>query len=204
MAGLNEAAPIYPKGQKFLRELVIKWANCGRNFNRMLKKEPALAALISHSWKAFPLPASDGGAYLCVIPSPRAGNLPPGSDFALYLFMNFLVHRGSQRLGGPCARCRRYFVKKTMRQTVYCSRKCAKDATAAAASSRRLENQRAADLRRAQKAIELWERGSRRQEWKRFVAAECLLTLHFLTRSVKSGRLRVPNERKLKRPNRPR
>ena len=131
VAGLNEAEPIYPEGQKLLRELVVKWANCGRSFNRLLKKEPALATLIGQSWKAFPLPASDGGAYLCVIPSPRTSNLSPGSAFALYLFMNFLVHRGAQRLGGPCTRCHRYFVKKTMRQTVYCSRKCAKDATAA-------------------------------------------------------------------------
>jgi hypothetical protein len=190
---------MYPRGQKFLRELVMKWANCGRNFSRLLKKEPALAALISHSWKAYLLPASNGGAYLCVIPSPRTSNLPPGSVFALYLFMNFLVHRGSQRLGGPCTWCHRYFVKKTVRQTVYCSRKCAKDATAAAASNRRLENRRAADLRRAQTAIELWERGSRRQDWKRFVAAQCLLSLHFLTRAVKAGRLRVPRETKTKR-----
>ncbi len=200
VAGLNEAEPIYREGQRFLRELVMKWNNYGRNLNTMFKEEPALAAIISREWKVFLAPTNDGGACMCISPSAHQ----PRVHLALYLFMNFLIHRGWRRLGGPCSRCHRYYVKKTVRQTVYCSRKCAKDATAAAASSRRLENQKAADLRSARAAIERWERGSRRQHWKRFVAGQCRLSLHFLTRAVNAGRLRVPNERKAKRHNRPR
>jgi hypothetical protein len=203
VAGLNEAEPRLPEQQRFLRELVGKWNSCDRSYESLLKREPAVAAILNRTqWTTRLFPAPTGGASLWVAPSLRQPEPEPGRDFALQLFVNFLTHRSCQRLGGPCPRCGRYYIRRTVRQRVYCSRKCAKDTTAVAATTKRLQAKKAADLQCAANAVAEWETTRRRQDWKRFVKARCRLSFHFLTRAVNEGTLQPP-ARPDRRPSKP-
>jgi hypothetical protein len=194
VAALNEAEPQFPEGKRYLLELISKWEASGRNVAVLLKKDTAVAEAFKRGWAAIPLPTNDGGLRLFVKPAPQGKDLSPGSAFALQLFMNFIVHRGWRNLGGPCPRCGKFYVKKTVRQTIYCERRCATGTTAAAANNRRLERQRAANLKLVRDAIEKWKRGSKRQEWKRFVANETMLSLHYITRALNQGKIEAPRE----------
>ncbi len=192
LAGLNEVEPRSPESQRLLRELVRKWDECGQNLQRLLDKIPRFAPIIQRDWKALLSFAKDGAPSLSITPVPTGSNLSRDAEFALYLFMNLLIDRRWQKLGGPCRRCRRYFAKKTKRQTVYCSRKCAKDNTAAVATQKRLADQRITNLKCAEAALQEWKKRPKGGDWKRFVADRCGVSLHYLTRAVNQKKLRPP------------
>jgi hypothetical protein len=192
LAGLNELEPRSPESQKLLRELVRQWNECEQNLQQMLNEMPRLAPAIRREWKALLVVGSDGTPCLSITAAPDGSKLSIDARFALELFMNLLIDPRWQMLGGPCRRCHRYFAKKTKRQTVYCSRKCAKDNTAAAATQKRLADQRIANLECAEAAIQEWKKHSRRQDWKRFVVNRCGISLHYLTRAVNRKELRPP------------
>jgi hypothetical protein len=102
LAGLNEAEPRFPETQTLLRELVRKWDECGQNLQKMLNKTPRFAPIIQRDWKAQLSFAKDGAPSLSITPVPAGPNLSRDANFALYLFMNLMIDRCWQKLGGPC------------------------------------------------------------------------------------------------------
>ena len=135
-----------------------------------LRQDQALARGVQRHWKALLVPTESGGAMLAFSPSTYDSGLPRVEAAALHFFMNFLIDPRWDRLGGPCARCDRYYIKNTVRQNKYCSPECGRNSTATAATRKALDCQKKEKLECAEEAIKLWERGLRQQRWKEVVA----------------------------------
>ena len=99
-----------------------------------------------------------------------------------------------QKLGGPCARCKRYYIKRRASQRTYCSRRCGNAATATLRTAEQREREREANLQRADKAIQQWKRTGKQTNWKEFVSRKTGLTPKWLTRAVGRNDLKAPKE----------
>ena len=93
---------------------------------------------------------------------------------------------------GHVTACGIFYVKKTSRQKVYCSRRCGATRTAAAVTRKRREKERAQNLRRAQEAASHWATDRTRVPWKQWVSNKTEITVKWLTRAVNRGDLGVP------------
>lgn len=103
-------------------------------------------------------------------------------------------HPQQDKLAGPCPRCGRYFVKKTAKQKVYCSRNCGTGASAAISTRKRRQQERAEKLFRAVQSNAQWSTSRSPKSWKDFVAAQHPdITPKWLTRAVRRGELKEPN-----------
>lgn len=126
-------------------------------------------------------------------------------DHAWNLFIQFLRNEDIERLGGPCRRCSRYYIRKTAKPSVYCSRECASQATAIKRTIENRKRQHAQKLELAASGIEKWRslvaKGRTSKGWKEFVAnlksadPALDLTVRFLSRAVNKGEL-IPPETK--------
>jgi hypothetical protein len=100
-----------------------------------------------------------------------------------------------EKLGGPCARCKRYYIKRRASQKTYCSRRCGNAATATARTAKQREYERQDNLQRADKAIQQWKGTGKKTDWKEFVTKKTGLTAKFLTRAVGRNDLKAPKEK---------
>ena len=102
-------------------------------------------------------------------------------------------HPQQDKLAGPCPRCGRYFIKRTSKQKVYCSRNCGTGSTAAIATRKRRQQEHAEKLHRAEKSATRWSMAPRRKGWKEWTNAEHPdITPKWLTRAVRRGELKEP------------
>jgi hypothetical protein len=104
------------------------------------------------------------------------------------------------KFGGPCPRCNKYFIRKTAKQSVYCSHRCASQATALKRTADVRQERHLYKLNVAKEAIIEWEkpwkRGRMKKSWKEWVAAynpDAEITTRFLTRAVNQGGLQAPS-----------
>lgn len=144
------------------------------------------------------------GAGLSVTYNPRRPCT--GWDVAWDIFIQLLQNGRLERIGGPCEKCGRYYLRKTAKPSIYCSRPCATQATALRRTRevRRARHER--KLERAAAAIQKWgtlaEKRRMTTRWKDFVVDECTgdeasgeITVRFLSRAVNSGELVAPKTR---------
>jgi hypothetical protein len=110
--------------QKELRRLVAMWEKTNRNLDKLFKQNPDLQESCV-SGKTMLIPSRDGVAQLAWLPDLRGWHSTPQKTEALRLFIGLLVNPLSRFLGGPCARCGRYFAKTDPRQKTHCSRRAA-------------------------------------------------------------------------------
>jgi hypothetical protein len=99
-----------------------------------------------------------------------------------------------EKLGGPCARCQKYYIKRRASQKVYCSRNCGNATTATLRTAEQRDRERKENLRRAEKAIQQWKRSAKRTKWKDFVSKRTGLTSKWLTRAIGRNDLKAPNQ----------
>jgi hypothetical protein len=136
---------------------------------------------------------------------PSRKNIAPGSgDCGKYcarmFFIELLLNPERDRLSEhPCPRCYCYFIKKTLRQKVYCSRKCGLRHTAALSTKKRLEMQREDKVRIAAELANSWAAARTNQDWKSWICKTAAgrnqaLTPKFLTRAVNKGELTEPTK----------
>ena len=189
------------------RKLVLGWLTSGPSLQKMdsrLKREVEDSIKVSMVWpngpRAYWMPypshfqpvgrlleahmarirGRDGPS----LPSPEAER----RNTVLFWFAELISYERCDLLGGPCGRCGKFYVKNTVRQKVYCSRKCGHDATSATVKD---ENHKA-KLDRAQKAIDRLPK-SARQNWKKQIEnQEADITSSWLTRYIKEGELTPP------------
>jgi hypothetical protein len=135
--------------------------------------------------------APGGGAAFFMNSRPE----PDPYDEALRWFIELLFNPACSRLAGPCPRCDKYYIRRSARNKVYCSRSCGTRATALAATKRRRNEEHARKLREAAEAIRKWEE-SPREDWKVFVVRRGHITARFLTRAVNKGELEPPTKGK--------
>jgi hypothetical protein len=180
-----------------LRRLVAAWRESGPDGESLLKSDSSLARRLERmTVRLVPTPT---GRFRLEWPSlqpPERLRLPTENerwqDFAFGHFANLLLNPYCEMLGGPCARCGRYYIKNTVRQKVYCSRRCDNAAGAVAATRKRLQKERAEKLSRAQGAAGTWRPTRKYPDWKQYVSRTEHLTLAFLTRAVRKGELQEP------------
>jgi len=121
----------------------------------------------------------------------------PPSPEAFFLFLSFLGNPLRRRLGGPCARCGHYFLRRTERNPkVYCSRLCGSRTTGTAAIKQQRQKDHADKLQRARDAAQEWSKARPGEDWKSWVSARQLdISAKFLTRAVHNGEMKPPTKR---------
>ena len=174
-----------------LRKLVEAWQKSGPNLAKMLSEDKVLAARTRHG-QTHLVPTQNGHGWLIWMPTPEPCEIASWQDEALAQFMALIVNPQWFKLGGPCLRCDKYYVKKTSRQKTYCSRRCGLIETATAATRKRRERERVRKLGQAQAVADHWVTIRTRVHWKDWVSARTKLTTKWLTRAVNKGDLKPP------------
>jgi hypothetical protein len=175
-----------------LRRLVQAWRNSGPNVSRLLEADPVLKKA-SWNFQAQLIPTETGSARLTYLTVPR--NLGPSDPLGLALshFLGFLLNPFNDRLGGPCANCEKYYVKKTNRQkAIYCSEKCGHQVTSRLANRERRKSEHRKQLVIAKDWIARWQHTKTSLPWKDWVSGRANVKKHWLTRAVRSEELIEP------------
>lgn len=174
-----------------LQELVTAWKRSGPNLTKMLDANKDLSKKVEKG-KTLLVTSDSGRAQLMWIPDPAP--LPERTvlDHAAVLFVNLVLNPYWESLGGPCRRCDKYYIKKTVRQESYCSRRCGAAITALEATRSRRQAQLEKKLEMAQGAIKEWQKQRPAVDWKSWVCLQTELTLTFLTRAVNNGAIHPP------------
>jgi hypothetical protein len=181
------------ESQEELRRLVRLWIESGPDLIEMFREEPELELRIRHGRTTF-YPMHDGRGHLDWSPKVIGPAQPSFKNDALEDFMILITNPLWELLGGPCSRCGDYYLKKTKRQKVYCSRVCSSKTTAVSTMRQRRQQEHADKIRRAQEAIDDWSKARRRQTWKRWVANRTGCSLNWITRAANNRSLRVPED----------
>jgi hypothetical protein len=159
----------------------------------MFRKNPELAQRAGAGSTVFyTLPSGRG--YLEWFPIANKKAAPSPEDQALRYFMTLITNPQWEMLGGPCRRCKDFFLKKTRRRRFYCSRTCGSRITAVQAVNRHRQHEHAKKIQRARKAIEEWNKRPRRLSWKEWLFNETGYSVRWTTRAVNSGELRQPSD----------
>lgn len=194
-----------------LRRLVKAWTDSGRNLERMLESHLELIPFIGGDRGLFfPLRTValfDGSGLRIEIvgngPSMKStapGSQEAGKYCARMFFIELLLNPERDRLSEhPCPRCNCYFIKKTLRQKVYCSRKCGLRHTAALSTMKRLKAEHEGKLRIARQLARGWASSRTKEGWKSWICKTADgrshdLTPRFLTRAVNKGELTEPTK----------
>lgn len=181
-----------------LRKLVQAWQASGPDLFRFSLDQRQMWKDVDRYWVAgrrlnplLLLGAPGGGAGI-------GQNHRPERDpykEALRLFIALLFNPQCDKLAGPCPRCGNYYIRRSARNKVYCSRSCGTRATALAATRKRREEEHADNLLRAAVAAREWTRARTKKEWKPWVSCRVPgITAKFLTRAVNKGELEPPTK----------
>lgn len=183
-----------------LRELVRAWQLSGPHLYEFSRQQRTMWTEVHRYWvegrKLNPLlllGAPGGGAGIGM-------NCRPESDpykEALRLFIELLLNPECHKLAGPCSRCEKYYVRRSARNKIYCSRSCGTRATALAATRKRRDEEHADKLARAAAAAQEWTVARTNKDWKSCVSRRHPdITVRFLTRALNKGQLKLPTKGK--------
>lgn len=193
-----------------LRRLFTLWQASGPNLRAMFDANPDLEEKTETDLRPLFVASETGRGYVhlglkagvALIDGEWRTRYPDGfASHARGLFFKITLNPFWDRLAGPCPRCKKYFVRRTAKRSIYCSRKCASQSTAAAATTKARQKQRAEKLQRAANAIAEWNRlkdkGRTNAGWKAWVSAcDPEITSKFLTRAVNSDELIDPTKKR--------
>jgi hypothetical protein len=125
--------------------------------------------------------------HLALVPDFRPGSQSL-EEIAVLMFVELVLNPQWDKLGGPCAQCGRFYIKKTVRQNAYCSRSCGTRATARKATLRKRAEEHSDKLRQAAAAAQTWVASRATVDWKQWVSAkEKDITQKWLTRAINKG-----------------
>jgi hypothetical protein len=184
---LRETPPI-------LKELVEAWQRSGPDLEKFYRDWPTVWANVTRYWKATPVELSwgpSGGACLVHRFTDRPGRTPLEEAFRFFILL--IMNPKWDKLAGPCAGCGAYYMRRTARNSTYCTRRCATRTTAIAATRKRRDEERAEKLRKATQLSQQWLSARTKQDWKPWISRrEPEITIHWLTRAVNQGDLKPP------------
>ena len=171
-----------------LRRLLTAWRDSGPNISKLAIAEPFL----TRRFAAQLIPNPSRFAQMAYFTAP--GDIEQAEPVAIAqgLFMNFLLNQDNERLGGPCRHCDKYYVMKTKRQDVYCSKQCGQKHTSQAAIRKYRRVQHAKKLEKANRYAARWAKTKTSKDWKDWINRETLISKNFLTRAVRNGELLEP------------
>jgi hypothetical protein len=116
-------------------------------------------------------------------------------DFAIQEFIWLITNPLRDRLSGPCARCKRYYIKKRKSQKVYCSRRCGNTATAVLRTRAKWDEQRGKRLTKAKEALRIWADSKISEEFRTWAVKRYPdLTKKFLTRAINNKEIVISQD----------
>lgn len=195
-----------PELKEQLRQLVARWQASGPNLMKMMLSrvgtniwQPETYELVQSLFTAYWVPTKHGRAILHVVPNDTQLERLFGGERiyrdAWIEFGLFVLNPSCEELAGPCARCRKYYVKKRKSQKVYCSRRCGNTATALVRTAEKLKAEHKQKMIRAKALIRKWNTLKSRSGlvWKVWLREhEPNITDKFVTRWVNMGELKEP------------
>ncbi len=192
LEGRQKIGGDYRPVQKELRRLVQAWRRSGPNVSKLFDANPEVDRA-ARNFRPIIAPTKSGTARLAYLNAPEYLSHAEPLEIALGRFLDFLLNPFNERLGGPCAYCGNYYVKKTERKrTVYCSERCGHRLTSRLANKRRREHEHSDQLEAAKQSASEWSTTKRRMTWKEWVSRDLLISKNWLTRAVKNGELVEP------------
>jgi hypothetical protein len=181
-----------------LRRLVRAWYNSGPNVCKLLDAVPRLNQF-AEDFRPYFIPTTGRTAHLAYLDVPEYSAHSKPIDLAFGLFLKFLINPFNEKLGGPCKDCHKFYVKKTRRQNVYCSKRCGLKHTSMAAIRNQRAKKHSAKLEEAKRLSTMWVKTGTSKGWKewsadRSVGSKYPLTKHWLTRAAKNEELLEPTK----------
>lgn len=193
VAGIWEFVPV-PGVQRELRQLLLEWLNADRKLDALTKYHVALSDALMCGQTMLSTTRT-GRVQLAWFARGFNFKHADEKDVALTRFLELLVNPLSPLLGGPCARCDNFYVKKSDRQKTYCSKQCGGKQTAQTATQKRRRVEHLAKLEKARLSmLRLPSRRQARQDWKQWVYHDTRgsISVKWLTRAVNAGELISP------------
>jgi hypothetical protein len=139
-------------------------------------------------------PTNTGAVRVNLAAMPREEGLSRFEILVHAFFLLLIMNRYWNRLGEPCARWNNYYVKKTSRQKVYCSKHCGLMETSINANRIRRRRQHMEKVEKAREFISKWENTRNSRSWKVWVSEKTGFTTNWLTRAVTGGDLHEPTK----------
>jgi Family of unknown function (DUF6076) len=177
--------------QRELRRLVQAWRDSGPNVSKLLSSHPVLARESNHLRARFTPTNGSYGRLTFMAESKELSPIDPLA-IALGLFFGFLLNPYNVHLSGPCKHCGRYFVRRSGRRRVYCSKRCGLKHTSQMAIQKKRGQEKDEKVQRVLRLIEVWRMRKRRQDWKEWVAGYPEITKNWITRAVRAGLIVPP------------
>ncbi len=194
VSALNGVHPEFEEDEREeLEGLVRLWLECRFDFNKVRQRIGALKLRSLPVHGTFHVQAAEEDGRPVLIPFPAAG-----STHAQGMFLQLILHPNPEQLGGPCARCGKYFLRTSRHRRPFCSRECLAHSTAAKATQKAREKKRNDRLAWAAQAIAEWQRAKRRESWKTWTVRHFIkvhrdhITEKSLSRWVNDGKLKAP------------
>jgi hypothetical protein len=180
-----------------LRKLVKEWQDSGPNMELLIERNPSLWEKIKRVTIELKS-TSTGGVRVEPGAIPQEKSLPRFDLLVHAFFLLLIMNPYWNRLGGPCARCDNYYVKKTNRQKVYCSKHCGLMETSINANRKRRSRLHIEKVEKARIVIAKWETTRTKRNWKTWVSEKTGFTINWLTRAVARGDLHEPTGSNIK------
>jgi len=175
-----------------LRRLVTAWLDSGPNLLKLFKQHPDLQTCCTRGTTIL-VPTREGIPQLSWKPHLGSFKASTHKMIARGHFAEFIMNPLSETLGGPCARCDMFYIKRLNRRKKYCSTRCKSSTTALSATQKRRQADYAEKLFRAERARDLYnEKAHREKNWKKWVCGETGITVKWITRAVNAGKLLPP------------
>ena len=191
LEGRQKVGGDYRPVQRELRRLVREWFDSGPNVSKLLDADP-MVDQAARDFRPHFVPTKSGTARLAYLTPPEYLPQVKPLEIALGLFLNLLINLNNERLGGPCKHCGNYYVKRTKRQIVYCSKRCGLKHTSQTAIRKHRQREHEETLKKAKRFAAMWAKTKTRMHWKEWVNGETWISKNWLTRAVKNGELVEP------------
>lgn len=181
-------------GRDEQRRLVEAWRKSGPNVAKLFKTEVGLQEAGAQIYCSV-AGTTTAQAQLVVVPNPVGHPQEDELYYARAQFLRFLLHPDNERLAGPCPRCKRYFLKKTDRNSViYCSEKCSRSSTSRTANQKRRHSERQERVAAVRESITEWRGKGIKLSWREWVLSKPGITKTFITRLLHSGEVVEPTK----------
>ena len=178
-----------PSDADRLRRIVIAWQKARAEDPYLLTKKMKLTpqdrmALEEFNKKTHLVTRLDGTLELTRHPS---------IDLSLFIRLLGSSPHTQDLLGGPCETCESWYVRKTARPSIYCSRPCSANGQKAKERQKK-RNELVADIAAAARHYESLPAGSRHRKggWRGYVMEATGTSQKLLTQIIKSGEITPP------------
>lgn len=182
-----------------LRQLVAEWQRAPSLRSMLRSKSMKFQSACSRAWTVLWTSSDQDGRsdfmlqrghipreFLPPLPKTIPRLSAGAEDKAIHFFVALTLHPNQEKLAGPCERCGKYYLMKTRRRRIYCSKICGTRTTAGVCNNDRIRRERADKLKRAIAALK--DLDPKSTDWKHSVSKlRPNISSKFLTRAVGEG-----------------